>query len=125
MIRNFNYFGVAISIVGLIILFYDFSLANEFMLEGSYVIALSFIVLINSFRLLHPKLSKNIEFTILTNIVLLICLSYNLWTLFWLSWGRGYFGIETPSVYDLAFLIHSIMILFLMIEFVTFIKNRN
>ena len=125
MIRNFNYFGVFISLIGLIVLLYDFFLTDEFRLESSYVASLSFAIIINSVRLLHPKLNRNIGLAILSNSILLGFLGYTIWMLFWTMWGNGYFGRENPLISDLAISLNSIMILFMMIEFVIFIKSRE
>ena len=125
MIKNFNYFGVFISVIGLIILLYDFFLTDEFRLEGSYVISLSVIVFLNSVRLFHSKLNKDIRLAALFNTILISLLGYNNWILFLIMFGNGYFGKENPPIFDLAILVNSIMILFIMIECVTFIKNRE
>jgi hypothetical protein len=125
MIKNFNYFGVFISLVGLIVLFYDFFLNNEFGFEGNHVIAFAFVLILNSVRLFYSKLNTNIWFSVLFNLSLLALLVYN-WSVLIVFWrGYGFTGREIPFIFYTYLLVHFAMIIFMMIEFVIFIKKRE
>lgn len=123
MIKNFNYFGVFISIIGLITLLSDFFLGNELGFEGIHVIGFCFILIINSVRLLYSKLNTNNWFSISFNLLLFILLSYDWYMLIIFWWGYGFTDREIPFVFYMYFLVHFAMIIFMMIEFVIFIKK--
>jgi hypothetical protein len=113
LIKNIN---ILLSITGIIILVFDLSITNEFDFESPYIFSVLGLLILNIFRQINSKIKSRKLINVLNNLLLLVLITFNLYSLLIMSFGVGFMGRDYPFIMTIAGIYNFVFIPFVIYD---------